>query len=472
MKIRNRITLWISGAGFLAGLLFSVFITIEMIEQPYELLDAELESQVYTLLAGLFPTGVPQAPRTDTTMLNALGQLYWFKVFDDQQKIIHSSAMAKMLVLPLREAGSRYNISTTVPDAAVFIEQNENNTITFRVRVFTIPVAGRNYLVQIARPMEKLHEEIVDLIVSVMIALLLYTIVLLLAGYFAAGKILQPVTEINELALEISENTLDKRIPLGNNRDELYTLSASLNRMFDRLQFSFRQQKEFIANASHELKTPIAMLRLFFNEASQRTDIADDFRDKLERQTRTLYRMDRLVRNLLDLSALELNRSFIPREIDVTELVKSVLQEYKESIEAANIRLHTDIQKQISMQGDGERIRRILINLLDNAIKYNSGTEKEIRICLTVDGDFAHLEISNSCRGIPEDELSRVFDQFHRVEKSRATALGGSGLGLTIVKQIVMLHHGSIDISSDHHCQVSVHVHLPLKHQTDVVWKE
>ena len=448
MKIRNRITLLITSAGLVAGLLFSVVISYEIIEQPYELLDSELDSQAHTLLAGLDPRDGGLGAQLESPLLNTLGRLYWCKVFNQQHDLVYSSPMTRLVDLPLGKNSNSYNIRTVIPSADPVLAQNAGNEQTFRVRVFTVPFAGQEYLVQIARPMEKLQQEIVDLFSSITIGLILYTTALLLAGYFVAGKILKPIADINTLAREISEKTLDKRIPLSGNQDELYRLSSSLNQMFDRLQFSFQRQKEFIANASHELKTPIAMQRLFFDEVHQRDDLPEDFISQLGAQMKTVYRMDRLVKNLFDLSALELKDFFEPAPVDVSELVSSVLQDYNKIFAAAGIKLTADIQDNIHLQVDEEKIRRTLINLIDNAIKYNVEENGEIRFFLGKDREEVRIEIYNTGQGIPAAERTEVFNQFYRVEKSRSTALGGSGLGLTIVKRIVDLHDGRIEIDS------------------------
>jgi signal transduction histidine kinase len=260
VKIRNRITLWITGAGLLAALLFSVIISYELIEQPFEMLDRELDSQAYTMLAGLSHQDGELVSQLNPTMLGALGRLYWFKLFNQDQKLIYASDMTTFVDLPVEEGkNEHYTVNTVVPREVTSLEQEENDEVTFRVHVASIPFGKSMYLVQIARPMDKLQEEIIDLVISIVVGLAFFAIALLLLGYLVAGKVIQPIAEINTLAREISDKTLDKRIPLGENQDEIYVLSSPLNQMFDRLQFSFKRQKEFIANASHEFKTPIAM---------------------------------------------------------------------------------------------------------------------------------------------------------------------------------------------------------------------
>ncbi len=462
MKIRHRITLWLTGAGLVAGLIFSLIISHELLEQPYELLDKDLDTHAYTLLIGLSPQNGSLSSPSDTTILRSLGTQYWFKLFDQKHNLIYTSSMAQLVDLRIKNKRSRYNLKAEMPQGIADLKQEEHNKTPFRVRVFTIPFGDQDYLVQIAKPMAHLQEEITEVFIAIGVGLVFFTLTLILLGYFVAGKILQPITTINTLAREISDKTLDKRIPLGKTQDELYALSSSLNQMFDRLQFSFKRQKEFIANASHELKTPIAMQRLFFDEAIQRDDLPDTFRMKLSAQSEVTLRMNQLVKNLLDLSALEQNGGFDPETINLTELATSVFEDFEEIIQATSICLSLDMKDTIHLPADKEMMRRVLINLIDNAIKYTLKENGEIRFSLSKIDTTVEMKISNTALVIPRDELGQVFNQFYRVEKSRSTALGGSGLGLTIVKRIVELHSGTVDIKSDSELDDWIHLKILL----------
>ncbi len=449
-----------------AGLLFSIVVTFELIEQPYELLDAELKSQAETLLAGLSPVAGKLTRSSDDPMLESIGKLYWFKVYDRQKKPVFSSAMTRFVDLPLKNRSKGYNFNADIRPDAANLDEDDGTDMTFRVRVFNLPFRGYSYLVQIARPMEKLEEEVTDLAIAIPAGLVVFALALVGLGYFAAGKILQPIAAINALAREITDKTLDKRIPTGKNRDEIYDLVTSLNRMFDRLQYSFERQKEFIANASHELKTPLAMQRLFFDEAWMRDDLPGDFQQQVSVQVKNCYRMDRLVRDLLDLSALELKDSFEPEDVDFSDLVSGVFCDFKEIIAAAEISLVRDIQPGIHLQGDREKLRRVLINIVDNAVKYTVGDEPEIRCTVFREEGTVHIELFNTCEGIPSEDMDRIFNQFYRVEKSRATDLGGSGLGLTIVKRIIDLHGGKIVVKNGNSGGVNVYIKLPAGEKT------
>jgi len=143
-------------------------------------------------------------------------------------------------------------------------------------------------------------------------------------------------------------------------------------------------------------------------------------------------------------------------------MANSVLHDFNEIIVAAGIELTVDIQPNIRLMADEEKLRRLFINILDNAIKYSSGKYPEIHFLLQVNKNQVSINIYNTCKGIPPEDHNLVFNQFYRVEKSRSTDLGGSGLGLTIVKRIVELHNGTITIENDSDKGVWVYVSLPL----------
>jgi signal transduction histidine kinase len=275
-----------------------------------------------------------------------------------------------------------------------------------------------------------------------------------------AGKILKPIRELNDLAGDISDKNLTQRIPEGTGRDEFTELTRTINGMLDRLQFSFSRQKRYLADASHELKSPIAVLRLFFEEAAQRSDLPGAFQQQMDNQRLNMLRIDRLVKTLMELSVLELRTSLTRESFDLAELIRSVLEEFSPLIERAKIRVETRIPGALMMQGDGDQVRRVLINLLDNAVKYNV-EGGHIGVTLSEKNATLHLCLNNTGPGIPADELPKVFEQFYRVEKSRATEYGGVGLGLSIVQEIVRLHRGTITIDSEPGAWTQVDISFP-----------
>jgi signal transduction histidine kinase len=285
-------------------------------------------------------------------------------------------------------------------------------------------------------------------------------LLLVFLSYLIAGKVLKPIGVIDRLAREINDKNLSVRIPLGKSRDELYRLSESLNRMFDRLERSFETQKQFIASASHELKSPLALLQLSMEDCMQHPDLPDNLGHQLIRQTDSVRRMSRLVKNLLDLSALELRECLDLKEINLAELLKSVLSDYEVVFNAKKIDVQAEIPPKLMIKGDRDNLQRAIINLVDNAIKYNHDGGKII-LKVSAKNRGVHMSLFNTGTGIPAEDLDRVFEQFYRVEKSRSAEYGGSGLGLSIVKRIIELHGGRIDIESELSAWTRVNIFLP-----------
>ncbi len=463
MKIRHKITMWVAGAGLLTSLLLSLVIFLEMREQPFKIMDSDLGSTAAALADRLSKEQRPFGEgRTNALAFHGNG--YWIKVYSPDLHAVYQSDLSNSVDLPLyrNKGDDGYTVRAYVSRNIAHFHQDRKDEVHFRVRLIEAQIGGATYLIQIARPMEELQEEIGDLGAGLGMGLALSTMLLVIVSYVFAGRIVRPVADINRLTKEINENTLEKRIPLGTTRDELYELSASLNHMFDRLQYSFAKQKQFLANASHELKSPVAMLRLFFDEASQRQDLPEAFEHQLISQGEHVLRMDRLVKNLLELSVLELKESLTVAEFSMTDLVHSVLEDFSLILTEARIRLKTRLPENLKIIGDKDKIRRMLINILDNAVKYNV-ENGEIEIELAEKENLIRISCFNTGPGIPKGEREKVFEQFYRVERSRSLQYGGAGLGLAIVKQIVRLHQGRVSLESESGAWTRIDVTLPQR---------
>ena len=461
MKIRNRITLWVTGAGLLTSLVFSFVVFLEMREQPFEILDSQLETTAAAVAMQLARTQKP--PTTaQPDMPSIPEEPSWIKVYDQDLRPVYQSELSGAVDLPFyKDKGDdAYTVSVNIPESSPHFRRGGKDEVPFRVRVLAEDIAGKRYWIQTARPMEKLEEEIFDLVAAICIGLAVSTALLLCVSYVLAGRIVRPIAAINRLAREINETTLEKRIPLGESRDEIFELSTCLNQMFDRLHFSFIRQKQYLADASHELKSPIAILRLFFEDAAQRRDLPEAFQQQVTAQGNNVLRMDRLVKTLLELSVLEVKASLVLKPFSVTDLVRSVLEDFSPLMEKANIRLETDLPQQLNMDGDADNIRRALINILDNAVKYNV-EEGRITVVVAEKDNTIGISVENTGPGIPENDLKKVFDQFYRVEKSRSIQHGGAGLGLAIVREIVRLHHGEVSIASERGLWTRIDIFLP-----------
>ncbi len=445
MKVRYKISLWIVCAGLVANLALFLTALHEMTELVYRPLDEALKRAGNEIAAAL-----PHQPLNAFPDLADVDDRFVVRVYDDNDALILARP-ADSVVLPLQKNRKRYT--------AEVADSQGRGPQAFRIRVIEVPLNGRTYTVQVATP-SGARSELFELKLILILGLGSSLLLLVLISYFAAGRILQPIVTINRLAEEISDNTLDRRIPLPQSDDELRQLSVSLNRMFDRLQESFRRQKQFVASASHELKTPLTMLRLFLDNAIRRPEHEEAFRQQLLEQEAVLSRMERLIRALLDLSALGLNESLVPERFDLRKLIEATASEFDVLIEARGLRLDLDLPEALPLTGDREKLHRVLINLLDNAVKYNRA-QGEISVTAAAAQGILTLTVFNTGPGIPADDLERVFEQFYRVEKSRSQQYGGSGLGLSIVRQIIALHGGGIHMESREGEWTRVIIRLP-----------
>jgi signal transduction histidine kinase len=464
MRIRHKIALWVTGAGLITSLVFSLVTFWEMREQPYKVLDSELETTV-GVLVGLLDQNQNPHDMVQAKIRSIFSNRYWIKVYDQNRHLVYQSDLATFVDIPLHNRGDDgYTVRTHIPMDRIYLHQDRQDEVTFRVRVIDAVSAGVPYLIQIAKPIEELDEELSDLMLALGVGMAASTALLVILSYLVAGRIVKPISVINRLSKEINEKTLEKRIPLGHSRDELYELSSSLNRMFDRLQFSFTKQKQFLASASHELKSPTAMLRLFFDQAVQRQDLPESFQQQLSNQGTIVLRMERLIKTLLELSVLELKDSLEIEEFSLTALLRSVLEDFSVVVADRNIRLQVTLPENLRVLGDKDMIRRMAINILDNAVKYNF-EKGEIKLEASEEKGSVRLSLFNTGPGIPKDELEKVFEQFFRVEKSRSLQYGGSGLGLSIVKQIARLHGGTAVMESEPGAWARIRISLPKYHE-------
>ncbi len=463
MKIRQKITLWICGTAFFAAVAFSAFIFLELLEEPIRLIDKELQY----MADALFEQGKDdlRSPwKINRDNLPYSPDRYWIKVFDHDGNILYRSAMTQFTDISPAKNKKHYTVEETIPRELVTLGQDAHDKVVYRVRIIKRQLGGLPVTMRIAKPVEELKKELLEVLRDAAFALAGCTLLIVIISYTLAGKILQPVVTINQLVRDIRDKSLDRRIPIGQNRDELAILAESLNKMFDRLQYSFTRQKEFVGNASHELKSPITLLMLTQEELLMNPALPANARKDMERQLNTMRRMSKLIRNMLDLSRLEQQETLNIETIDLRILTKRVLEDYRDMLTAAGITVEVDMAKEIFLQGDREKLLRLLINLIDNAVRYNDARDGRLSITGKRENDSVIIEVANTGRIIPADDLKRVFDQFYRVEKSRSQDHGGSGLGLTIAGKIVELHGGNIRITSNPEGWTRVIVTLPVHH--------
>ncbi|NMD41837.1 MAG: HAMP domain-containing protein [Firmicutes bacterium] len=285
---------------------------------------------------------------------------------------------------------------------------------------------------------------------AVLIALPLLIVLAAVGGYLIAGRSLQPIKEIGKTAEEISKSgDLSKRIAVDGSGDELQRLAEIFNRMFERLEANFELQQHFTSDASHELRTPLSVILAQCEYALEDVTGKEELYELIGVIQKQGYRMSHLIESLLSFTRMEQRtEAYSFTRIDLSALVLSVCREQEGSGERG-ITLTGEIQPGIFLKADGALIVRLLENLIRNGYRY--GRERgKIRVSLSEAGGTVRLSVADDGIGIAGDELPKIWNRFYRVERSRSAAKGkGLGLGLAMVKQIVELHGGRIEVKSE-----------------------
>jgi len=273
-----------------------------------------------------------------------------------------------------------------------------------------------------------------------------------LSGMWFVNHAMKPVARMARTAMSIGEGDLSRRIRLGT-RDELGELSAVFDAMLDRLEEAFERQKRFVADAGHELRTPLSILSLESDRALASERPPQDYRQSLEVVRTECGYMAKLVDDLLALARADAGgdaTAFGP--VDLADVSVSVLERFSPMAASRGISLSAGDLPEAVVRGNRAALETMVGNLVDNAIKYARGPGGRVDMVLETGGDEAVLRVVDDGQGIPSGKIGRVFDRFYRVDEARSDAgngPAGSGLGLSIVKAIAVSHGGKVEVESE-----------------------
>lgn len=282
---------------------------------------------------------------------------------------------------------------------------------------------------------------------------LILTIILIIiaaaGGYFIIGRALSPVAKIRNTAERISESRdLSRRINIGSGKDEIHELANTFDNMLDKIEYTFEREKQFTSDASHELRTPVAVI---LSECEYMTDCAetyDEIKESAYSVKNQAEKMSKLISELLTISRMDKNTIKMEfEEVDISELLNFVCDEQIE-IHTENITLNRDIESDIVVNADRFLLVRLFINLISNAYRYGKDGGN-ITVSLCQDKDSVTASIADDGIGIEEDDIPKIWERFYQVNPSRtAVEDGGVGLGLSMVKWIAECHGGGVRVES------------------------
>jgi len=340
------------------------------------------------------------------------------------------------------------------------------------LRIITFPILENNHIskiIQVASSLEDVEDALNTLFIILMITVPLALMVASLGGQFLAYKALKPVDNITQTARLITSKNLNQRIKPPKVKDEIARLIETFNEMIFRLDQSFRQIKQFTSDASHELKTPLTILKGEVEVTLRKERTSPEYQQTLKSNLEEINWMSQIVDDLLLLSKVDSGELRLHKEdLNLTGILNEVVSQMNILAESKKLRIEaSNHHEEVHIFGDALRIRELFINLISNGIKYTE-EEGSIHITLTKDNQpdlgnpFVKIIVSDTGIGIAEEDQERIFDRFFRVDKARSREQGGSGLGLSICKWIVEAHQGEIEVASEIGKGSSFIVKLPI----------
>ena len=450
-SVRLRLTLWYAGVLALALALFASSVYIFVVRTLQSDIDQTLTSYAQQVNQAAAPhihgsrlnvrdVRLPRVPRK-----NPVAPVGIMSVYGDTKTVKAKRGRSSLDYQPLRVAlrtGHRTcvtlasTVGTTthkmpVKVCADLISHNGKTVGAFEV------VQSLGYVD------EALNRLRLALILGVPFALLLAGA----GGWILAGRALEPVDRITQMARSISATDLSRRINLAR-RDELGRLAGTFDEMIDRLERSFQEHRQLTADVSHELRSPLTILEAQTSLALRRSRTVDEYQQVLSSVQEEVERMSSMLNQLLTLTRADAGEEPMHLEpLAVDSIARPVVDNMMPLADEKGVSLSLRSDAEVWVEGDGDRLRQLLVNLLDNAIRHTARGGR-IEVTVSRDRNQVVLQVADSGEGILPEDLPHIFQRFYRGDRARGRGTGNSGLGLAIVKWIVDAHGGEIAVSS------------------------
>lgn len=440
LSIRWRMTVWNTIAFAIVLVAFGVLVYSLLLRTHLKQVDRALASRLAHLQQLARAENDPEPPLRR-----------WTKSLHKQPSLTELVFDAAGNVVAHDERLDEPSVSTLTanrPALRQFASRNLPPLGKYRLLAGEVHSQGDNYTVLLAASLDHVNEEMNQVVGA--LAITIPSTLLVAAGlaYILARKSLAPIERLRRLTDEITAERLNHRLPIDNPNDELGRLTATINEMSSRLERSFAEIRRFTADASHELRTPVTVIRAEVEEYLDRVPADCDSGPLLQSVLEECERLTSLTDRLLTLCREDAGAANTRREpVNLADLVDCSVEAMQPLAEAKQQRLTVTADRNVHAIGDCDRLRDVVRNLLDNAIKYTpSGGAIEVGV--ERQESDAVLTVSDKGIGIPPEHLSRVFDRFYRVDNSRNRTAGGVGLGLSIAQSIVTAHGGRIEVTS------------------------
>jgi heavy metal sensor kinase len=458
LSIGVRLTLWYLALFAVAQAVFGAGMWFLLRHHLYDLVSDSLESQVEDLKNFL------EAQKKDATMAKLqeeVNETYvlehsgdYLELYAENGPLIFRSAFLQAHPVTLAAAGeSDQTISRNLRMAGR----------PFRFRRQKLEANGHVYVVTMGLPTEDVIETL-NLFRSylLMFAPLLF-LVAAGGGYWLSRRALAPVDALVRTAREISGANLNSRLPKLDTGDELQRLSDTLNEMLNRIETAFLRVTQFTADASHELRTPVSLIRTEAELALRRSRGEAEYKESLHHILLEAERTTALIEQLLALARADSGRETLHMQpVNLSQTLASAANDWRQVATIRNLQFSVTIaNRDLFVMGDETALRRVADLLLDNAIKYTP-SPGSVHLSFDAKGDKAVMVVQDSGVGISEDDQPKIFERFYRADKARSREQGGAGLGLAIAQWIVTQHRGTITVESRLGNGATFRVELPL----------
>ncbi|MFO1023384.1 MAG: ATP-binding protein [Planctomycetales bacterium] len=453
LSIRWRLTLWFAAflAVILAAFCFSLFTLTR--QQLYARMDATLQMEQEELALEMRLTKTEEAFQREAKDRFFEHDKFDFLVANKEGRVLFVSAD----LIPDELIGTRSNAGAS--------SEFENRVLSkgglCRVAKRAIPSPFGELTIWTVTSLAPLFGDLKSLVIMIGVLFPLALVTALVAGYFLAGRLLSPVKVIGQIANEITISNLHERIRILNPHDEIGILANTLNSLISRLERAVQEIRRFTADASHEIRTPLAALRLEAESTLRSSRSPEEYRRALAVVVEEATRLGRLADQLLNLSRQDAGTLEQVREsVRLDAVIQDVIDQLRPFAEARGVTLKCDRIEPCEILGNDIRLSQLFFNIIENAIKYTpqGGTVSLWGRISEPNGVFG---IEDTGIGIAEEHVPRVFDRFYRVDQSRRSEGGGSGLGLSIAESAVHAHDGSIELCSQLGVGTRVFIRLP-----------
>jgi heavy metal sensor kinase len=338
-----------------------------------------------------------------------------------------------------------------------------------RVYVYSTTYAdsrGTLYSVQAGASDCQINLALSNLLASLAIVLPLIVGISIAGGYLLMRRSLQPLHDIATISEQITSRNLNERLPERQTGDEIEQLTKALNRMMSRLEESFHHVHRFSADVSHEIRTPLAILRAELEDLIRSAHLTSESRTSAASALEEAERLSRVAEQLLEMTRLEAGEMLADSSrVDFSDLTQNAVDQMRLLTEEKQIQLRFESREPVHVLADPVRLRQVVVNLVDNAIKCTPAGGTISVASLRMDGK-AVLDVSDTGIGIPQESLPHLFERFYRVDGARSRHLGGTGLGLAIVKSICTAFGGTVTVQSTVGAGTTFRVELPLEPAT------